>query len=147
MMETAVLIIEDNPVDIHMICNALRQDQTWRTIVIVQNDGEKGMHYLLHQGDHIATVKPDLLILDLNLPKCSGAEILRAVRTDQSLSELPVVVLSSSPEDVIREVVSRSTVHADLYLTKPTSVKEYMALGKRFRECYECASQSRRRRH
>lgn len=135
--KTAILVVDDNPVDVRMIRTALAQDKTWPTTVTVADDGEKAVHYLLQQDPYDGVAKPDLLILDLNLPKQSGAEILRLIRTNANLSDLPVVILSSSPEDVIRDVVSKSTFTADLYLTKPANVKDYLALGSAFRKCYD----------
>ncbi len=136
-VRTAVLVVEDNPVDVRMIRLALREEQTWPTDVAVTHDGESAMQYLLHQGPYQDAGKPDLLILDLNLPKRHGTEVLRMIRTTDELSRLPVVILSSSPEDVIRDVVTRSRFTADLCLTKPVNVKDYLALGSAFRKCYE----------
>ena len=133
----AVLVIEDNPLDAEMIRRALRSDRNWDTQVEVTNDGEKAVHYLMQQEPFADASRPDLLILDLNLPKRNGTEVLRIIRTSELLSDLPVVILSSSPEDVIRELVARSKFRADLYLTKPTNIKDYLALGKLFRECYD----------
>jgi chemotaxis family two-component system response regulator Rcp1 len=136
-VRTAVLVVEDNPVDVRMIRLALREEQNWPTDVVVANDGENAMQYLLRQGPYSNATKPDMLILDLNLPKRHGTEILRLIRTHEELSDLPVVVLSSSPEDVIRDIVTRSRFTADLCLTKPVNVKDYLALGSAFRRCYE----------
>ena len=136
-VRTAVLVVEDNPVDVRMIRLALREEQNWPTDVVVTHDGESAMQYLLHQGPYQNAGKPDLLILDLNLPKRHGTEVLRMIRTTNDLSHLPVVILSSSPEDVIRDVVTRSCFTADLCLTKPVNVKDYLALGSAFRKCYE----------
>ncbi len=136
-VRTAVLVVEDNPVDVRMIRLALREEQNWPTDVVVTQDGESAAQYLLRQGQYSGASRPDMLILDLNLPKRHGTEILQLIRTHEELSDLPVVVLSSSPEDVIRDIVTRSRFLADLCLTKPVNVKEYLALGSAFRKCYE----------
>ncbi len=136
-VRTAVLVVEDNPVDVRMIRLALREEQNWPTDVVVTQDGESAAQYLLRQGPYSGAPRPDMLILDLNLPKRHGTEILQLIRTHEELSDLPVVVLSSSPEDVIRDIVTRSRFLADLCLTKPVNVKEYLALGSAFRRCYE----------
>lgn len=133
----SVLVAEDNPTDVRLIRLALNQEQSWPTEVVVAPDGEQAIHYLLQQENYESAAKPDILILDLNLPKRQGTEILRIVRTHEELSDLPVVILSSSPEDVIRDHVMRSHFTADLCLTKPVNVQDYLALGRAFRQCYE----------
>jgi len=132
-----VLVVEDNPVDVRMIRLALREEKNWPTDIVVAHDGENAVQYLLRQGPYADVNKPDMLILDLNLPKRHGTEVLQIIRTNQELSDLPVVVLSSSPEDVIRDIVTRSRYTADLCLTKPINVNDYLALGSAFRKCYE----------
>ncbi len=132
-----MLVVEDNPMDVRMIRLALREEQNWPTDVVVATDGEHAVQYLLRQGPYHGVPKPDMLILDLNLPKRHGTEVLRMIRTNDELSNLPVVILSSSPEDVIRDIVTRSRFTADLCLTKPINVTDYLALGSAFRRCYE----------
>ena len=132
-----MLVVEDNPVDVRMIRLALHEEKSWPTDVVVAQDGENAVQYLLRQGPYGDVNKPDMLILDLNLPKRHGTEILQIIRTNRELSDLPVVVLSSSPEDIIRDIVTRSHYTADLCLTKPVNVKDYLALGSAFRKCYE----------
>lgn len=136
-VRTAVLVVEDNPMDVRMIRLALREEQNWPTDVVVAHDGENAVQYLLRQDPYGGVSKPDMLILDLNLPKRHGTEILQIIRTNKELSSLPVIVLSSSPEDIIRDIVTRSRFTADLCLTKPVNVKDYLALGSAFRKCYE----------
>jgi two-component system, chemotaxis family, response regulator Rcp1 len=136
---TAVLVVEDNPVDVQMIQLALREERNWSTDVVVIKDGESAIQYLLRQGPYSGVTKPDMLILDLNIPKRHGTEILQLIRTNEQISDLPVIVLSSSPEDVISDIVTRSRFTADLCLTKPVNVKDYLALGSAFRKCYEAA--------
>lgn len=134
---TSVLVVDDNPMDVRMIRSALAQEKAWPTDIVVADDGEKAIHYLLQKEPYDGAARPDLLILDLNLPKRNGTEILRMIRTNADLSDLPVVILSSSPEDVIRDLVNKSSFTANLYLSKPVNVKDYLALGAAFRRCYE----------
>lgn len=135
---TRVLIIEDNPVDAQMVEHALQEEQSWTTETMIADDGEKAIELLL---DHSRAVqrRPDLVILDLNLPKRDGAEVLQVIRTTDELRSLPVVVLSSSPMDVIKSKIHKANVEANCYLTKPADLDEFLALGKRFRCCYEKA--------
>lgn len=138
-VRTAVLVVEDNPLDVRMIRLALGEERNWPTDVAVTNDGENAIQYLLQQGSYKDARKPDLLILDLNIPKRHGTEVLQLIRTTTGLSDLPVIVLSSSPEDIIQDTVARSSFAADLCLTKPLSISDYLALGSAFRKCYEKA--------
>lgn len=135
---TRVLIVEDNPVDAEMVERALQEEQSWTTETTVADDGEKAIELLLeHRGGRER--RPDLIILDLNLPKRDGAEVLQVIRTTDELRTLPVVVLSSSPMDVMKSKVHRANVEANCYLTKPSDLDEFLALGKRLRSCYEKA--------
>src|SRR5205807_9890203 len=79
----------------------------------------------------------DLVILDFNLAKRSGAEVLKSIRGNQRLQTLPVVILSSSPEYFLREKMQDAQVEADCYLTKPPDFDEFVRLGEQIRHCYE----------
>lgn len=135
---TRVLIIEDNPVDAQMVEYALEEEQTWNTETTLADDGEKAIELLLDHGRAVQH-GPDLIILDLNLPKRDGTEVLQVIRTTDKLRSLPVVVLSSSPTDVMKSKLRKANVEANCYLTKPADLEEFLALGKRFRCCYEKA--------
>ena len=115
-----MLIIEDNPVDVYMVQCALKEELHWRTETIVADDGEKAIEF----------------ILDLNLPKRDGVEVLQVIRTTNGLRSLPVVVLSSSPMDVIKSKFKKLNVNVNCYVTKPPDLDEFLALGKRFHSCY-----------
>jgi CheY-like chemotaxis protein len=136
---TRVLIIEDNPLDAQLVEHALQEEQSWTTETIVADDGEKAIELLLEHRGGPMKQRPDLIILDLNLPKRDGAEVLQVIRTTDELRSLPVVVLSSSPMDVMKRKLHNANVEANCYLTKPADLDEFLALGKRFRCCYEKA--------
>jgi CheY-like chemotaxis protein len=133
---TRVLIIEDNPVDVYMVQCALKEELHWRTETIVADDGEKAIELLLEHSSRPVRDWPDLVILDLNLPKRDGVEVLQIIRTTNGLRSLPVVVLSSSPMDVIKSKFKNLNVNANCYVTKPPDLDEFLALGKRFHSCY-----------
>lgn len=135
---TQILLVEDNPIDVRLIRYALREEQTWNTEIFVANDGEKAINYLAEIGSN-PDKKPDLTILDLNLPKRDGTEVLQAIRSHSILHAMPVIVLSSSPEDVIRNMVRNARVEANCYCTKPVGADEFLALGHKLRRCYEKA--------
>ncbi len=133
---TRVLLVEDNPVDVRLIRFALREEKLWETETMVANDGERAIDFLLQNG--LSNV--DLVILDLNLPKRDGTEVLQVIRSTHELSKLPVIVLSSSPEDVIKAKVRNANVEANCYFTKPVGAKEFLDLGQRLWTCYKRAS-------
>ncbi len=133
---TRVLIVEDNPVDVHMVQWALQQELDWTTETTIADDGEKAIELLLAQSSRATGGWPDLVILDLNLPKRDGVEVLQVIRGTNGLRTLPVVVLSSSPMDVMKSKFNKRNVEANCYLTKPPDLDEFLALGKRFHSCY-----------
>ena len=136
---TRILIVEDNPADVRMIRYALAEETDWYTKVEVATDGEKAIDFLLQRGPFEAVGIPDLVILDLNLPKRDGTEVLQLIRTTERICRLPVVVLSSSPEDVIQNTIRAAHLEANCYLTKPADAEEFLALGKEFRKCIRSA--------
>lgn len=133
---TRVLIIEDNPVDVYMVQCALEKELDWTTETTVAGDGEKAIELLLQSSRGPIREWPDLVILDLNLPKRDGVEVLEVIRNTNGLRNLPVVVLSSSPMDVMKRKFNKVNGGANCYVTKPPDMDEFLALGKRIRSCY-----------
>jgi two-component system, chemotaxis family, response regulator Rcp1 len=133
---TRVLIIEDNPVDVYMVQCALRKELDWTTETTVADDGEKAIELLLQHSGRPIRDWPDLVILDLNLPKRDGVEVLEVIRGTNELRGLPVIVLSSSPMDVMKNKFNKVNLEANCYVTKPPDLDEFLALGKRIRSCY-----------
>jgi CheY-like chemotaxis protein len=139
---TRLLIVEDNPVDVRLLRYALDREKTWDVETVVANDGEKAITLLLNSSVPGAN-KPDFVILDLNLPKRDGAEVLHVIRNDVALQDLPVAILSSSPMDVIKGRMERANVSANCYFTKPMNVDEFIALGHQLHVCYRSAAVGR----
>src|SRR5690242_2687665 len=136
---TRVLIIEDNPIDAYMVQCALQEELDWTTETTVADDGEKAIELLLQHSSRPIRDGPDLVILDLNLPKRDGVEVLEVIRTTNGLRRLPVVVLSSSPTDVMKSRFNKVNLEANCYVTKPPDLDEFLALGKRIHNCYKKA--------
>ena len=131
---TRVLVIEDNPLDVRLLRLAFESESDWRTVMTVAEDGEKAIH-LLSQS-LTAAAAPDFIVLDLNLPKRDGTEVLQWIRSTDGLKHLPVAVVSSSPMDVIRNKVSGASVEANCYFIKPMDVEDFLGLAKKLRFCY-----------
>lgn len=126
-----ILIIEDNPMDVQFLRFIFESETGWKTELIVVEDGEEAIDYLLHPD----TAKPDLVILDLNLPKRDGVDVLKVIRIADHLYGLRVAVFSSSPEDVIKAKIAQANVQADDYIKKPIDFSGFLALSKRFHRC------------
>jgi chemotaxis family two-component system response regulator Rcp1 len=141
-LNTRLLIVEDNPVDVRLLQYALNHE-TWNVETVVADDGEKAITLLLDSSQS-ENGKPDFIILDLNLPKRDGAEVLHVIRNEAKLQDLPVAILSSSPMDVIKGRMARENVRANCYFTKPLDVDEFIALGHRLHVCYDLMQEQRR---
>lgn len=124
-----ILVVDDNPADTRMIKYALRRESAWHTEMVVVEDGDLAIQYLTRQNAFAQETKPDLVILDLNLPKRDGTEVLQTIRTTGGLEKLPVVILSSSPEDISERLVHGANLEADCYLMKPADADHFLALG------------------
>jgi CheY-like chemotaxis protein len=118
---------------VRLIRYALQQEQNWPTDVVLAEDGEKAIHYLMQQNSSANGTNPDLVILDLNLPKMDGTEVLQFIRTTRGLQDLPVVVVSSSPKEISEGIVRQAKVEANGYVMKPIDIDEFLALGAVFR--------------
>ncbi len=130
---TRVLIVEDNPVDVKLLTYALKSVEDWTLETTVARDGEEAIDFLLDPQIE----KPDLVILDLNLPKRDGLEVLQVLRITNHLYGLPVIIFSSSPEDVIKNRLHDSHLKAEAYLTKPNGIDAFLAIGPAVRQVYE----------
>jgi len=115
-----ILLVEDNDGDAFLTCRAFAQSDSFYD-VIVARDGDEAMD-VLNQSTCEATGKlPDLILLDMNLPKCSGLEVLRKIKSDDDLKHIPVIILSSSRAE--RDVRSSYASHGNGYILKPHGLK------------------------
>jgi CheY-like chemotaxis protein len=121
--QVEVLLVEDDPGDVLMTKEAF-QDYKVKNQLHVVNDGTEAMAFLRREGDHASAPRPDLVLLDLNLPKMDGREVLQAIKSDPELASIPVVVLTTSEaeEDVLRSY----TLHANAYVTKPVDFERFI---------------------
>lgn len=125
MNKKVVLLVEDNPDDVALTLRAFRKNNLLNE-VIVANDGVEALDYLFSKGayaDRDPSVQPQLVLLDLKLPKIDGLEVLRQIRTDERTSLLPVVVLTSSKEE--QDLLQSYTLHANSYIRKPVDFNRF----------------------
>jgi len=118
-----VLLVEDNPGDVRLTREALR-DSKVRNRITVAHDGEEALQMLRREGAHANVPRPDLILLDLNLPRVNGRELLAEIKKDASLRRIPVVVLTSSraEEDIARSY----ELHANAFVTKPVDLDQFL---------------------
>ncbi|HUA73265.1 MAG TPA: response regulator [Solirubrobacteraceae bacterium] len=118
----SVLLVEDDPGDVLLIREAFSDHKVGNGLSVV-SDGVEAMEYVRGEGEHAGRTRPDLILLDLNLPRKSGAEVLAEIKSDPKLSTIPVVVLttSQSEEDVLRSYKN----HANAFITKPVDFDRF----------------------
>ena len=118
-----ILLVEDNEGDIWLTLEALKQAQFVNTISVVR-DGEEAINFLYKTSNHTAAVTPDLILLDLNLPKVDGKEVLAKIKADQSLQQIPVVMLTTSSAE--KDILESYKNHANCYITKPVDMEQFV---------------------
>jgi len=118
-----ILLVEDNPGDVMLVEEVLSDSKVWNRLHVV-SDGEQAMEFVRRQGKHAGAPRPDIILLDLNLPKKSGREVLREVKTHPDLKSIPVVVLTSSKSH--DDVVKSYELHANAYILKPVDFHQFM---------------------
>lgn len=118
-----ILMVEDNPGDVELTREALATGKLCNHLHIV-DDGEKALDFIYQRGAFIAVPRPDLILLDLNLPKVSGREVLKEVKAKPDLSAIPLVVLSSS-EDA-QDIQQSYDLNANSFVTKPVCIEDFL---------------------
>jgi CheY-like chemotaxis protein len=119
-----VLLVEDSPSDVAMTVAALREGRIQNQLHVAE-DGEVAMAFLRHEGPYVDAPRPDLIILDLNLPRKDGREVLEEVKDDEALKFIPVVILTTSSEDA--DILRSYKVHANAFVTKPAGLEPFLA--------------------
>lgn len=119
-----VLLVEDDPADELITREAFQDNKIGNTLYVVR-DGQEALDFLFRRGKYPDAVRPDLILLDLNLPKYDGREVLQVIKNDEGLASIPVVVLttSSAEEDILRSY----RLHANAYVTKPVDLDQFVA--------------------
>ena len=122
-----ILMVEDDAGDIRLTREALK-DAKVRNNLNVARDGEEALDYLRHMGRHKKSMRPDLILLDLNLPKKDGREVLAEIKSDENLKRIPVVILTTSKAEI--DILSTYNLHANCYITKPVQLDQFIEVVK-----------------
>jgi chemotaxis family two-component system response regulator Rcp1 len=120
-----VLLVEDNPGDVRLTQEALKDAKVHLDLQIV-SDGVAAMEFLNRQGKYAESPRPDLVLLDLNLPRKDGREVLAEIKSDPALQAIPVVVLTTSASEA--DILRTYMLHANCYITKPVDMEGFLTV-------------------
>jgi CheY-like chemotaxis protein len=120
-----VLLVEDDPGDILMTREAFEEHKVHNRLTVV-SDGVEALAYLRREGSYAEAVRPDLVLLDLNLPRRDGREVLAEIKKDKDLHHIPVVVLTTSQAD--EDILCSYQLHANAYVTKPVDFDRFISV-------------------
>jgi chemotaxis family two-component system response regulator Rcp1 len=122
-----ILLVEDNPGDVRLTIESLKESKV-RNNLHVAPDGVQAMEFLRREGQHAGAVRPDLILLDLNLPRMDGREVLAEIKSDAGLKIIPVVVLTTSRAE--QDVLRSYELQANCYITKPVDLEQFITVVK-----------------
>jgi chemotaxis family two-component system response regulator Rcp1 len=117
-----ILMVEDNPGDVRLTIEALKETKLNNNLRIAKN-GVEALAYLHQEGDYADAPRPDLILLDLNLPKKDGREVLREIKADKDLGRIPVVILTTSQAE--EDILKTYDLHANCYISKPVDLEQF----------------------
>jgi two-component system, chemotaxis family, response regulator Rcp1 len=122
-----ILLVEDNPGDVRLTQEAFKENRMHNDLHVV-DDGVKAMQFLRKEGPYADAVRPDVILLDLNLPRKDGREVLAEIKADDDLRRIPVVVLTTS--DAEQDVLMTYNLHANCYINKPVDLAQFIQVVK-----------------
>jgi chemotaxis family two-component system response regulator Rcp1 len=120
-----LLLVEDSPGDVRLTKEALKEGRVLNNLTVV-NDGEEAVALLRRQGQYANATRPDLILLDLNLPRKSGLEVLAEIKVDPDLKQIPVVVLTTSRAE--QDILRTYELHANCYIVKPVDLDQFIGV-------------------
>jgi two-component system, chemotaxis family, response regulator Rcp1 len=120
-----ILLVEDNPGDVRLTREALKEGKVYNNLHWAK-DGVEALEFLRREGKHVSAPRPDIILLDLNLPKKDGREVLADIKRDDRLKHIPVVVLTTSKAD--EDVLRSYELHANCYVTKPVDLEKFIVV-------------------
>lgn len=121
-----ILLVEDNPADVRLACEVL-EEAGLADCLLVARDGDQALKMVRCEGDYAHSPRPDLILLDLNLPRVSGREVLAQIKQAPALRSIPVLVLSTSSAD--SDIAACYDLHANAFLTKPVDLEDFARLA------------------
>ncbi|MBD1935084.1 response regulator [Funiculus sociatus] len=118
-----ILLVEDNEGDIRLTKEAFRESMVWNHMNVVR-DGAEALAFLRREGKYTNAIRPGIILLDLNLPKRSGIEVLEEIKRDNELKHIPVVVLTSSQAE--QDILNSYNFHANCFISKPLDLEQFL---------------------
>ncbi len=125
-----ILLVEDSPSDVRLTQEALNDGQVLNRLHVA-SDGVEAIEFLRRSGTHQNASRPDIILLDLNLPRKNGIEVLQEIKQDDDLKSIPVIVLTTSDNE--QDVLRSYCLHANAYLTKPVGLDQFMDVIRSFK--------------
>ena len=122
-----ILLVEDNLDDVRLTIETLKENKILNNLNVV-NDGEEAMTFLRQKGKYVNALRPDLILLDLNLPKKDGREVLADIKNDEKLKRIPVVILTTSKAE--EDIFKSYDLRANCYITKPIDLTQFIKIVK-----------------
>jgi len=126
-----ILLVEDQPADVRLTEEVFKAGKVANELHVA-GDGEQAMRFLRREGEHAEAPRPDLVILDLNLPRMDGREVLQAIKSDDALKKIPVLVLTTSAAE--RDILQAYERHVNAYITKPIDLDDFVAVVRSIEE-------------
>ncbi len=120
-----ILLVEDNPADVRLTEEALREGKVKNRLAVAR-DGQEALEFLRRQGKFANATRPDLILLDLNLPRKDGREVLAEIKNDDDLKLIPVVVLTTSSAE--QDILKSYKLHANCYITKSVDLEQFVSV-------------------
>lgn len=122
-----ILLVEDNPGDVRLTREALKESKMHNTLHVA-SDGVEALRFLRGEGEYKGSPRPDIILLDLNLPRKDGREVLAEIKADESLRRIPVVILTTSDDE--HDILRSYDLHANCYITKPLDLRQFATIVK-----------------
>ncbi len=120
-----ILLVEDNPGDVRLTIEALKEGKVLNTLSVAM-DGVEALSFLHKEGKYVDAPRPDLILLDLNLPRKDGREVLAEIKSDNDLKCIPVVVLTTSQAE--QDIFKSYNLHANCFITKPVDLEQFITV-------------------
>ncbi|MBN1312242.1 MAG: response regulator [Anaerolineae bacterium] len=135
MEPVSILLVEDNPGDVRLTTEALKEAHVHNNLYVVE-DGVKAMAYLRREDDFADALRPDVILLDLNLPKKDGRQVLAEIKEDEELRRIPVVVLTTSEAE--QDILMTYDLHANCYISKPVDLDQFIRVVQAIEDFWLC---------